>query len=130
MNAGRFHLAEAFLSGFAYFLPVLFLAPDPEVAIMVVSISSITGFLEHINVDFEAGWLNYLFSSAQLHRWHHSRIVKESNSNYGKIIVLWDLLFGTYFLPKNRHVEEVGTLENDVPVSFTGQAKYPFRKNE
>ncbi len=128
MNAGRFHLIEAFFSGFFYFLPVLFLGPEPEVAIMVVAISSITGFLEHINVDFEAGWLNYVFNSAQLHRWHHSRIVKESNTNYGKILVVWDLLFRTFYLPKNRHVGEVGTVENDVPVDFIGQGKYPFRK--
>lgn len=127
MNAGRFHLIEAFFSGFFYFLPVLFLGPEPEVAIMVVSISSITGFLEHINVDFEAGWLNYIFNSAQLHRWHHSRIVKESNTNYGKILVIWDLLFGTFYLPKGREVEEVGTVENNVPVDFLGQGKYPFQ---
>jgi sterol desaturase/sphingolipid hydroxylase (fatty acid hydroxylase superfamily) len=128
MNAGRFHLVEAFLSGVAYFIPVLFLAPQPEVAIMVISISSITGFLEHINVDFRAGWLNYIFNSAQLHRWHHSRIIKESNTNYGKVLVVWDILFRSYFLPKNRQVGDVGTHENDVPEDFIGQAKYPFKK--
>lgn len=31
-----------------------------------------------------------------MHRVHHSKIWKETNSNYGSIFSLWDRLFGTY----------------------------------
>lgn len=55
---------------------------------------------------------------------------KNGRTDYGKILVVWDLLFRSYFLPKNRHVGEVGTHENDVPVDFISQAKYPFRKKD
>ena len=126
MNAGRFHFIEIFLVGLAFYIPLAFFQPYPDVTIMIIAISGITGFLEHINIDFRAGWLNYIFNTAEHHRWHHSNVVKESNTNYGKVLIIWDLIFGTFFLPKDRVVEEVGTVADDVPYDFVGQLKYPF----
>ena len=126
MNAGRFHFIEIFFGGLAFYIPLAFFQPYPDVTIMIIAFSGITGFLEHINIDFRAGWLNYIFNTAQHHRWHHSKVVKESNTNYGKVLIIWDLLFGTFFLPKDREVEEVGTVADDVPYDFLGQVKYPF----
>ena len=127
MNSGRFHFIEAFISGFFYFFPLVILGVSEDVLICVVSISGVTGFVEHINVDFKAGFLNYVFNTAQHHRWHHSIIEKESNRNYGKTLILWDLLFGTFYLPRNKEVEEVGVDEN-VPHNVVRQFVYPFRK--
>lgn len=128
LNAGRFHFIEAFVSSLIYFLPIPFFAPEPELIVMLIVLSAITGFIEHVNIDFKAGILNYVFNTAQLHRWHHSIIISESNKNYGKVLVIWDIIFRTFYLPKNRNVDEVGIVEDNVPNSFLGQLKYPFRK--
>ncbi|MFT5861005.1 MAG: sterol desaturase/sphingolipid hydroxylase (fatty acid hydroxylase superfamily) [Flavobacteriaceae bacterium] len=128
LNAGRFHILESFFTSIFYFLPLVFFTPSPEITILIITISSITGFLEHVNIDLKAGWLNFIFNTCQLHRWHHSKVVLESNKNYGKVLIVWDLLFGSYFLPKNREVEEVGIIEDDVPLDFIGQQTYPFKK--
>src|SRR5690606_33099298 len=53
INSGRFHLVEAFFSSMIYFLPLVFLGTGPEVIIMVITFSSITGFMEHVNIDFK-----------------------------------------------------------------------------
>jgi ornithine lipid hydroxylase len=126
LNSGRFHFVEIFFGGLMFYIPLAFFQPYVEVTVMVISISAITGFLEHINIDFKAGWLNYIFNTAQHHRWHHSRIVKESNKNYGKALIVWDILFRTFYLPKDREVEQVGTVADDVPHDIIGQYKYPF----
>ena len=128
LNAGRFHFVEAFFSSMIYFLPIAFFQPPAEIIVLIISVSAVTGFLEHVNVDFKGGYLNYIFNTAQLHRWHHSKVVRESNKNYGKVLVFWDLLFFTFFLPKEREVEKVGIVEDDVPIDIVGQLKYPFIK--
>jgi sterol desaturase/sphingolipid hydroxylase (fatty acid hydroxylase superfamily) len=43
---------------------------------------------------------------AEPHRWHHSRTLQEANSNYGSNLIIWDLLFGTFFLPRDRQPPE------------------------
>ena len=39
---------------------------------------------------------------AELHRWHHSTLIEESNRNYGQNLIVWDVVFGTRFLPVGR----------------------------
>ncbi|MEO9531784.1 MAG: sterol desaturase family protein [Crocinitomicaceae bacterium] len=130
VNSGRFHFIESFFSSMIYFLPLIFIGTTPEVTVLVLTFSSITGFLEHINIDFKAGILNYVFNTAQHHRWHHSRVIKESNKNYGKALIIWDVIFGTFFLPKEREVEEVGIIGRPVSNKLSGQLLYPFQKDD
>ena len=128
LNSGRFHILDAFLSSFMYFIPLVFLNVKPEVIILVLTFSSITGFLEHVNIDFKAGWFNYIFNTAEHHRWHHSTKIDESNKNYGKILIVWDLLFNTYYLPNNQSVHKVGIQGDKISNSFIDQLIHPFQK--
>jgi sterol desaturase/sphingolipid hydroxylase (fatty acid hydroxylase superfamily) len=57
------------------------------------------GIFQHANVQLRLGPLNWFFSMAELHRWHHSRTVEEANHNYGQTISVWDWVFGTRYLP-------------------------------
>ena len=127
-NSGRFHFIDAFLGSAAYFLPLILLGTSQEVIVLILTISAITGFMEHINIDFNMGSLNYVFNTAQLHRWHHSIIEKESNTNYGKVLIIWDLIFGTFLFPKNKNVGRVGIKGKTIPVRFMQQFTYPFRR--
>lgn len=127
LNSGRFHVFDAFSSSFFYLLPLVFLGVSSEVVILILTFSAITGFLEHVNIDFKAGWLNYLFNTAELHRWHHSDIILESNTNYGKVLVIWDHVFRSFYFPKNKAVKVVGVQGRQVPNSFFGQLMHPFK---
>lgn len=108
INSGSFHFIEVFISSITYFFPMYLMGVSADVIILIISMSLITGFLEHVNVDFTAGKLNYIFNTAELHRWHHSTVIAESNSNFGKIFSFWDILFGTFLLPSNKRVKFVG----------------------
>jgi sterol desaturase/sphingolipid hydroxylase (fatty acid hydroxylase superfamily) len=63
-----------------------------------------------------------------VHRWHHSRRIAESNNNYAHSFVVWDLLFGTYFRPRDRAVDELGLLARDYPRRFLAQLSAPFAR--
>ena len=87
---------------------------------------AVNGFFQHCNIELRMGVLNYIISGPQLHRWHHSRKPMEANSNYGNNIIIWDLVFGTYFYPQDRLVDELGLLNEEYPLDFGSQLKTPF----
>lgn len=111
MNSARFHPVDLFLNFFFYFLPLALLGAPSEVFALLFTINGATGLLEHANVDFEAGLLNRVFNTAQLHRFHHSVNVSISKKNYGKVLSIWDQVFGTFHFPQGEDVGKVGIEE-------------------
>ena len=80
-------------------------------------------------MDVRLGPRNYFFSMAELHRWHHSKQMEEANHNYGQNVIVWDLVFGTFFLPKDREPPEDIGIPNlpAFPMTFWRQLASPFR---
>jgi sterol desaturase/sphingolipid hydroxylase (fatty acid hydroxylase superfamily) len=54
--------------------------------------------------------------------------VRESNKNYGNNVILWDVLFRSYFLPKNQSVATLGLMNRNYPSGFLHQLRTPFVK--
>jgi sterol desaturase/sphingolipid hydroxylase (fatty acid hydroxylase superfamily) len=86
------------------------------------------GFFQHCNVRLRYGFLNYIVGSAETHRWHHSREPRESNANYGNTVIVWDLVFGTWFLPTDRAVGSLGLKDPAYPKAFLGLMRAPFNR--
>jgi sterol desaturase/sphingolipid hydroxylase (fatty acid hydroxylase superfamily) len=128
LNLGRFHPLDRTLQLFCDTFPFIFLSISKEVLALYLLIYSIKGFFQHCNVDVKLGWFNYIISGPELHRWHHSTNIHESNNNYGNHIIIWDILFGTYFLPQGKNVSELGLLNRNYPMSFLKQIQAPFIK--
>ena len=128
LNVGRFHPIEKAIQFLADTLPFMLVGVSKEVLMMYLVFYAINGFFQHCNVNMRLGVLNYLISGPELHRWHHSTFIEESNTNYGNNLIIWDLVFGTYFLPKDRLVGDLGLINRDYPDSFVAQMKTPFVK--
>lgn len=126
LNVGRFHPVDKTLQLLLDTAPFVLLGVAPEVIALYFVFYAVNGFFQHSNVRLELGWLNYVISGAELHRWHHSRVPRESNTNYGNNVILWDLLFGTRFLPRGRRVGELGLLNPRYPAGFVEQMGAPF----
>jgi sterol desaturase/sphingolipid hydroxylase (fatty acid hydroxylase superfamily) len=64
-------------------------------------------------------WLSYgpvverLVVSPALHQIHHSRAPRHFDKNYGEMLSLWDWLFGTLYLPKEREELQFGIGDED-----------------
>lgn len=125
LNTGRFHLVDT-LTGLIAAMPLLLLlGAPPDTMIMVSAITAIIGILTHANVEMRCGVLNYVFNTPELHRWHHSKVTAEGNRNYGENLMLFDQLFGTFYLPARRPPAEIG-IRHPMPATFWGQVKAPF----
>jgi sterol desaturase/sphingolipid hydroxylase (fatty acid hydroxylase superfamily) len=73
------------------------------VAILIAfTIANTTAVFSHCAADVKGGFLNYLFVTPEVHRWHHAVDVPQGygySCNYGVEFSFWDVIFGTYYLP-------------------------------
>jgi sterol desaturase/sphingolipid hydroxylase (fatty acid hydroxylase superfamily) len=131
LNATRAHpLEHVFRSAFGL-LPLALAGAGPELLVLSVLSDAVIGFFQHANVDIRLGPLDYVFSAAPVHRWHHSRVREEADRNFGDSFIFWDLVFGTYYHPKDREVGTIGIAGLDAfPRRFLAQLASPFRWRE
>jgi sterol desaturase/sphingolipid hydroxylase (fatty acid hydroxylase superfamily) len=131
-NAGRFHPLDT-LFGHTVSVSLMVLAGAPVEAMGLQAILTTThGLFQHANIDVKCGPLNWIFSMTELHRWHHSKTIKEGNTNYGSNLIIWDIIFRTRFLPKDRKPPtEIGLAGMDnFPQSYWKQILSPFQWNK
>jgi sterol desaturase/sphingolipid hydroxylase (fatty acid hydroxylase superfamily) len=128
LNAVRFHPVDLAISNYAPFVPLVALGAGPEVLALFALFSGVHGTFQHANIPLRLGPLNWFFSMAELHRWHHSRRLEEANSNYGQNLIVWDVVFGTRFLPKDREPpEDIGIAGLPAfPMDYLGQLLSPL----
>jgi len=129
LNALRFHFLDTALLNLGFIAPLVALGAPPEVFTLWIVLSSVHGICQHANMQIRCGPLNWIFSMAELHRWHHSRLLRESNTNYGQNIILWDIVFGTRFLPADREPpEDIGIANLPAfPMTWWAQLVSPLR---
>jgi sterol desaturase/sphingolipid hydroxylase (fatty acid hydroxylase superfamily) len=126
LNVGRFHPLEKAIQFLADALPFILLGVSEPVLAVYFVFFAINGFFQHSNCSVRLGPLNYIVSGPELHRWHHSQLSTESDTNFGNNLIIWDLLFGTRFLPADREVEALGLQNRGYPQEFLAQMKSPF----
>ncbi|MDG2335244.1 MAG: sterol desaturase family protein [Myxococcota bacterium] len=128
-NALRFHPLDILLIGPGKLLPLVALGADGRVLALVLIFSAVHGTYQHANLPCRLGPLNWVFSMAELHRWHHSPITAESNHNYGGNLIFWDILFGTRWLPSDREPPVRTGIEDlpHFPPGFASILASPFR---
>ncbi len=125
VNTGRFHFVDSFKSIMMGLGVLLALGAPMEVVKWMSVITAFIGMLTHCNVEMRFGWLSYIFNTPTLHRWHHSKKIREGNKNYSENIMLWDLIFGTFFNPDRPPPVDIG-IKEIMPTRFGVQLIWPF----
>ena len=127
-NVGRFHPFEKLIQYLFDALPFIVFGVSGEVLSLYFVFYALNGFFQHCNIELKMGFLNYIISGPELHRWHHSMLTEESNHNYGNNLIIWDLLFGTWYLPRERLVGALGLVNRNYPMDFFRQLASPFSR--
>lgn len=110
-------------------VPCYLLGASQEALIVNSVILAIGGSIQHCNIKLKYGWLNYIFNTNELHRWHHSKSIEEGNNNYGAVLVVYDVLFGTHYYRPDASPVELGIdSEDHYPMNnYWKQLAIPFR---
>lgn len=128
LNGARNHPVDLGMNYLVGYLPLIALGASEPVIMLFTLFDPLLGTIQHSNIALRLGPLNYLFSACEPHRWHHSRSQVEAKSNYGSNLLVWDVVFGTFYLPPGRAPLAVGIADMpDFPRSFVAQLAAPFR---
>ena len=129
LNATRFHPLDLFCLIACQSVPLILLGAPARAFLMYSLFATVYGQLQHANFEVRTRWLDWLFSTPGLHRFHHATHSREGNTNYGAILITWDLLFGTFYRPRDRAFEGpvgIGKLPR-FPRGWLAQLASPFR---
>ena len=129
-NAHRFHPIDLLLSYGCWYVPLVALGAGPDLIALHTVFTAVNGIFKHTNFPLRLGGWNRVFSAAETHRWHHSPVLAEANSNYGQNLMVWDVVFGTWALPVDRRPPvAVGLADASAasfPQDYLGQLRAPF----
>ena len=129
VNTGRFHFVDSLYSIVLGMLPLLALGASMDVVMWLAAVTAFIGMLTHCNVEMRFGVLSWIFNTPEVHRWHHSRVLREGNTNYGENVMLWDHVFRTFFHENRRPPARIGIHEH-MPHKFSEQLIWPFLTKE
>lgn len=109
LNNFRFHPLNYAINYVLGILPLLLIGTPSEAMMGYFALTLPVLMLQHANLPLQNGWLNYVFSTNEVHRWHHSNRAEEGDSNFGRSLVLWDQVFGTFrYLPSRNDPVDIG----------------------
>lgn len=98
---------------FPVYLPLV-AGVRPEAIVIAQALVTILGLMSHISVPPRFGFLNLVFATSEVHRFHHNVIPAQGGDrNFGIGTIVWDRLFGTFYSDPAREAPEL--LGTDVP---------------
>ena len=105
--------------------PVLLLGLNPLITASTAPVLTLYAIFLHANVNWDFGPLRSIIATPVFHRWHHSRDREAWDKNFAGLLPLWDILFGTYYMPRDRYPENFG-INEPMPAGYLGQLWEPF----
>ena len=105
---------------------------SPQFSGILLVIQIVTGLFLHANVRWRWKPLHKIVITPEFHHWHHANEHDAHNSNYSVFLPVWDLLFGTYFMPRTRHGQPARRpqrygVDDPIPAGIIAQLWWPLR---
>jgi sterol desaturase/sphingolipid hydroxylase (fatty acid hydroxylase superfamily) len=105
----------------------------PVWAVALVDLLLILGhYWQHIDGKMHprlAKALGGIFATPEIHRIHHSAWERQTNSNYGNLLIIWDRIFGSFVEPAEGEPHRIGLgdLDDRMAGSLLAQLMLPLR---
>lgn len=127
LSSVRLHPVNELLTRVAQVIPLFALGFKPTVLAAYVPFLTFYALVLHANVPWDFGPLRAVIASPVFHRWHHTRETEAMNKNFAGFFPAWDLLFGTYYMPRGKQPTDFG-IHDPMPATLLGQMLHPFRQ--
>ncbi len=128
LTSARIHPVNFVLYSTLINLLVSLLGFSPKAFFVLVPFNMLIGLLVHANLNWTFGPFRYVLASPVFHRWHHTYPDQGGDKNFAPTFPFLDLVFGTFYMPKNQLPSAFGTVDNNVPDHLLGQLSHPFRR--
>jgi sterol desaturase/sphingolipid hydroxylase (fatty acid hydroxylase superfamily) len=128
ISAARFHPVNIFLGSVAVDVALLLAGISPNVLVFLGPFTIAHSAFVHANLNWTLGPLRYVIASPVFHRWHHATAEEDGQRNFASTFPVLDLIFGTFYMPKQVLPVDYGVADKDFPPGFGAQMIYPFRQ--
>jgi sterol desaturase/sphingolipid hydroxylase (fatty acid hydroxylase superfamily) len=128
ISAARFHPVNILLGTVLVDVALLLAGISPNVMLWVGPFTTASSAFVHANLNWTLGPFKYVMASPVFHRWHHTAAARGGERNFAGTFPLWDLLFGTFYMPMNELPDAYGIDDHSFPQGFAAQLLYPFRR--
>lgn len=126
LAGSRLHLVDVILTRGTTYVPIFVLGfSQAALAVYVFLVAAQATFI-HANVRWELRPLRRAIATPAFHHWHHSAERAAIDKNFAVHTPLWDLLFGTYYLPEHWPRRYGLADERPLPAGWFGQLLHPF----
>lgn len=126
LSSNRIHAFEQLSVGLCMIVPAYLLGVPQRRWLPLLFLQLFSETMQHARLPWSFGPLRRLFVSPRFHSIHHSADAREYNGNYGRVLSLWDALFGTYV--ESEQIERVHGVEGmEVPETLVAQFLHPMR---
>lgn len=126
LSSVRLHPGNDVATRLVQVFPFVLLGFDTTVLAAYVPFLSFFAIMLHANVTWDFGPLRYLIASPKFHRWHHTADDEGLDKNFAGLLPIWDLLFGTWYMPEGRQPARFGVRGTPPPDGLWAQLWYPF----
>jgi sterol desaturase/sphingolipid hydroxylase (fatty acid hydroxylase superfamily) len=123
----RFHPVNDVVSRVCQAVPLVLLGFAPAAVLCAVPVVVAFIVVTHADVPWTWGPLKNVLVSPVYHHWHHSSEPEALDKNFAGVLVLWDWLFGTRYMPAGRLPAAYGVAGEAAPGSFLALLAWPFR---
>jgi sterol desaturase/sphingolipid hydroxylase (fatty acid hydroxylase superfamily) len=124
VTSWRNHVVEQLATNLVMLVPLMALGMPLWFWAPVYFLQLVFEGLQHCDLKWRYGWLYPILVSPMFHAIHHAPDIARQSSNYGKILGIWDHLFGTLYA--GERPTRYGLADADMPVSFLGTVAAPF----
>jgi len=125
LSSVRLHPVNDIGSKLIVAVPLIALGFNFAPVALYAPITTFYAIMVHANVKWDLGPFRAAFVSPAFHRWHHTKAEEGQDKNFAGAFPLWDILFGTYYMPRRQPV--VFGIDDPMPAGIIGQMLQPFR---
>ena len=126
LAAFRVHPVDQMLEKGTSLIPIALLGFSLPAVVIIGLLYQWQALLIHSNVKLRAGWLKWLVATPEFHHWHHSKEAAGHNKNFSGQLPIWDVLFGTAYLPSVMPTSY--GINEPMSRNYAMQLLHPFRR--
>ena len=105
---------------------LIILRPSPVIVTVYGILMSYWGQFDHMNIRISFGRCRMILTSPQYHRIHHATNSTYANRNFAAIFPIYDVIFGTYYPPKQNEYPSSGLEGGEEPNNVLDAVLWPF----
>ena len=128
ISAARFHPVNIMLGSVATDVVLLLAGISPNALVLLGPFTIAHSAFVHANLNWTLGPFRYVIAGPVFHRWHHTTAERGGEKNFASTFPILDVLFGTFYMPKQSLPDRYGVADQAFPPSFGAQMIYPFKQ--